>query len=124
MWRILPRSRAPQQNNVSETHLLTKARFHVLSFSAMNECRVFVVETVKTMGLLVDKGVVLRHELPANFGWNDVGVGSGGIGGGHDGWRATDVRMWREVARRGTYRGWMSGVGGQQLATRKNIRNP
>ncbi len=43
----------------------------------MNERRVFVVETVQTVRFLVDKGVVLGHELPTNFRWHNTGVVGG-----------------------------------------------
>jgi len=42
-------------------------RLGVLALGAVNECRVFVVEAVKAVRLLVDKGVVLGHELPTDF---------------------------------------------------------
>jgi hypothetical protein len=54
----------------------------------MDEGRIFVVETVQTMGRLIDVCIVLRHKLPAHFRWDDmimrrVTVGRSGIR--HDG---------------------------------------
>lgn len=57
---------------------LTVTRFAILAFSAVNEGRAFGVETVQTIGLLVDEGVVLGHKLPSNLGRNDFGVNCGG----------------------------------------------
>lgn len=37
----------------------------------MNKRRGFSVEAVQTIGLLVDKGVILRNELPADLGGVD-----------------------------------------------------
>ena len=45
----------------------------------MDESRGFIVEAVQTIGVLVDEGVVLRDELPADFGRVDSRVV------GHDG---------------------------------------
>ena len=47
----------------------------------MDESRGFIVEAVQTIGVLVDEGVVLRDELPADFGRIDGGRAVGG----HDG---------------------------------------
>lgn len=47
----------------------------------MYKCRCFSVEAVQTIGLFVNKGVVLRDELPADFGRIDGGRAVGG----HDG---------------------------------------
>ena len=62
------------------------AWFPVLALSTMNESRSFSVETVQTIGLLVDESVILRNELPANFRRIDGG------GVGHDeaefGWQS------------------------------------
>ena len=64
-----------------KTHLLAEAGFHLLSFSTMDKGRIFVVKAVKSMRLLVDEGVVLRHKLPSDFRRNN-GVGLGVAGGG------------------------------------------
>ena len=51
----------------------------------MNERGRFGVEAMQTTGLLVDKSIVLRDELPADFGRIDGGVGhdeAGAIGCG------------------------------------------
>lgn len=55
------------------THLLAVTRFAVLPLSSMNKSRGFSVETVQTIGLLIDESVVLRNELPADFGRVDGG---------------------------------------------------
>jgi len=54
----------------------------------MNEGRVFVVETVETLGRLIHICIVLGHKLPAHFRWDDsitrrVTAGRSGIR--HDG---------------------------------------
>ena len=69
-----------------KTHLLPKVRLHILSFGTMDKGGIFVVKAVQSVGLLVDEGVVLRHELPSNFRRNNgvvLGV-AGGEWGGHD----------------------------------------
>jgi hypothetical protein len=38
----------------------------------MNEGGGFGVKAMQTIGLLVDKSVILRDKLPSNFGRNDV----------------------------------------------------
>ena len=62
------------------TNLLTETWLAVLALSTMNECGGLVVEAVQPIGVFVDKRVVLRNELPANFGGID---GGGAVG--HDG---------------------------------------
>ena len=48
----------------------------------MDESRGFIVEAVQTIGVLVDEGVILGHELPADLGGIDRrGVGHGEAGG-------------------------------------------
>ena len=49
-------------------HLLTVTRLAVLALRAVDEGGSFRVEAVEALGLLVDEGVVLRHELPADLG--------------------------------------------------------
>lgn len=61
------------------TNLLTEAWLAVLSLSAVNESGGFSVKAVQTVGVLVDEGVVLGDELPADFRGIDRRVG-----GGHD----------------------------------------
>ena len=61
---------------------MTVARFTILTFSAMNEGGGFGVETMQTIGLLVDKGIILRNELPSNFRRDNVGMN--GMRVGHD----------------------------------------
>jgi hypothetical protein len=38
----------------------------------VNEGGSFGVETMQTIGLLVDKSVILWNKLPSNFGRNDI----------------------------------------------------
>ena len=38
----------------------------------MNEGRIFVVETVETMGRLIHVCIILRHKLPSHFRWDDI----------------------------------------------------
>jgi hypothetical protein len=66
----------------------------------MDEGRIFVVETVQTMGRLIDVCIVLRHKLPSHFRWDDtirrrrITVGRSGIR--HDGGRVStsgEVRL-------------------------------
>ena len=76
-----------RENKENTTYLLPKAWLNILSFGSVDEGGVFVVEAVQTVGLLVDKGVVLRDELPANFGGNNRRL-RGTVGGNrcrHDG---------------------------------------
>jgi len=47
--------------------MLAIARLAFLALSAMHKGGRFCVEAVKAVGLLVDKGVVLGHKLPANL---------------------------------------------------------
>ena len=47
--------------------MLTVTRLAILALRAVNEGRRFFVEAVQAIGLLVDEGVVLRNELPANL---------------------------------------------------------
>lgn len=56
------------------TYLLPEAWLNILSLGPVDEGGVFVVEAVQTVGLLVDEGVILRDELPTNFGRNNSGV--------------------------------------------------
>ena len=44
----------------------------------MNEGGGFCVEAMQTIGLFVDKGIVLGNKLPADFGGDDGGGGGGG----------------------------------------------
>jgi len=55
-----------RRKNVS-ADLLPVERLCLLALRAVNERRVFVVEAVKAVRFLVDKGVVLGHELPTDF---------------------------------------------------------
>jgi hypothetical protein len=53
------------------SYLLTVARFSILPLSTMNESRSFCVKTVQTIGLLVNKGIILWNKLPSDFRRND-----------------------------------------------------
>ena len=57
------------------THLLAKTWLAVLTLSTVNKRRCLGVEAVETIGVLVDEGVVLRNELPADLGRVHGGVG-------------------------------------------------
>jgi hypothetical protein len=54
-----------------DAYLLTVAWLAILTLCAMNEGRGFCVKTMQTIGLLVDKGIVLRNKLPSNFRRNN-----------------------------------------------------
>lgn len=56
-------------------YLLTVAWLTILTLRAMNEGRGFCVETVQTIGLLVDKSIILRNKLPSDFRRDDRGGG-------------------------------------------------
>lgn len=58
-------------------YLLTETRLPILALCTMNESGGFSVKTVQTIGLFVDKGIVLRNKLPADFRRNDVLVDAG-----------------------------------------------
>ena len=54
----------------------------------MDEGRCFVVEAMQTVRRLIDMCIVLRHELPPHFGWDDIfrrGIVVGRSGIRHDG---------------------------------------
>lgn len=53
--------------NMKYTHQLTVTRLAFLALRSMDESGSFCVETVKTIGLFVDKSVILRNKLPADF---------------------------------------------------------
>jgi hypothetical protein len=52
--------------------LLAEARLDFLTLCAMNEGRGFGVEAMQTIGMFIDKGVILRNELPSNLRRNDI----------------------------------------------------
>ena len=56
--------------------MLTMTRRAIVTLRTVDERRLLLVEAMQAVGLLVDEGVVLRHELPANFS------GVGRLGGG------------------------------------------
>ena len=78
-------SNAKKRNRIRKkgrkTHLLAETGLHFLSLSTMDKSGIFVVKAVQSMRLLVDEGVVLRHELPSDFRRNN-GVVLGVAGGG------------------------------------------
>jgi len=75
--------------------LLAETGCAIFSLSTMDEGRIFVVETVQTMGRLIDVCIVLRHKLPSHFRWDDtimrrrITVGRSGIR--HDGGRVSTM---------------------------------
>ena len=54
------------------THLLPITRPTVFTLGPMNESRVFGVETVKTIGLLIHECIILRNKLPPDLGGDDI----------------------------------------------------
>ena len=50
-----------------ETYSLAVTGFSFLALSTMNESRGFSIEAMQTIGLFVNKCVILRDELPADF---------------------------------------------------------
>ena len=71
------------------TYLLTEAWFTVLALRAVDECGGLRVEAMQTIGLLVDKGIVLRDKLPADLGRID-----GGCRVGHDvSWQVVQMSL-------------------------------
>ena len=69
------------------THLLAVARLVILTLRAVNERRCFCVEAMQATGLFVDKGIILRYELPADLGRIDGGVVGHDEAGGLDGYQ-------------------------------------
>jgi precorrin-3B methylase len=55
----------PKIHHFIEAYLLTVARFAVFALSAVNERRVFRIETVQAVWLLIDESVVLWNKLPS-----------------------------------------------------------
>lgn len=43
----------------------------------MNKSGIFSIETMKLLGLLVHECIVLRDELPADLGGNNIGMNGG-----------------------------------------------
>lgn len=62
---------------VTLTHLLTVAWCDLLSLGTMNEGGCFSIKAMQSLWMFVDEGVILRHELPSDFGRNDRGIGVG-----------------------------------------------
>lgn len=69
----------------------------------MDKCRGFSVEAVQTIGLFVNKGVVLRDELPADFRRID---GGRAVGSHDDGAVSLSVSVWKEFVAVPTVRMW------------------
>ena len=59
--------RKEKQYGRTDTHLLSKTRPAILSLSSVNERRVFGIETMQPIRVLVHEGIVLRDELPTDF---------------------------------------------------------
>lgn len=55
------------KDSENASYLLAETWLAVLALSTVNERGRLVVEAVQTVGVLVDKGVVLGDELPADF---------------------------------------------------------
>jgi hypothetical protein len=62
-------------------HLLTVARFTVLTLRAMDEGGTFSVKTVETTGLFIDESIVLGDKLPSDLGRNHILVKTGRVSG-------------------------------------------
>ena len=56
----------------AEKYLLTEARFNLLALHSMGESGAFCIEAMQTMGLFVDKVVILGNKLPPNLRRVDV----------------------------------------------------
>ena len=84
-----------------DTNLLTVTGCAILPLSTMDEGRCFVVETVQTIGRLIDMCIILRHKLPSHLRWYDIimrGVTVGRSGIRHDGVEyAEEVRLERKI---------------------------
>lgn len=72
--------------------MLAKARLALLALVAMDKGRGFCVETVETIGLLVDIGVELGNKLPSDFRGHDVVVDGGREGRGRHLWAVSSSR--------------------------------
>lgn len=75
--RVL-RSTTRHRRSKRPAYLLAITRLRILPLQTVDKCRGFSVEAVQTIGLFVNKGVVLRDELPADFGRIDGGRAVGG----------------------------------------------
>ena len=63
--------------------MLAEARLALLTLCTMDKGGLFSVEAMQTIGMFVNKGIILRNKLPADFGRNDVLMNGGrrrGIG--------------------------------------------
>ena len=63
--------------------MLAEAGLALLALCAMDKGGLFSIEAVQTIGMFVNKGIILRNKLPADFGRNDVLMNGGrrrGIG--------------------------------------------
>ena len=61
-------------NGEIEAHLLAVAGNAFLPFCAVREGGGFGVETMQTIGMLIDEGIIFSDKLPSNLVRNDVGV--------------------------------------------------
>ena len=88
----LPPRKAQKKRRASGTDQLAETGLAVLALGAVYEGGGLCVEAVEAVGVLVDEGVVLGDELPADLGGDDVIArdvvrGGGAGGGGGDGGR-------------------------------------
>ena len=60
-----------KKNREKMRNLLTVARLSILPLSTVNKSRSFCVKTMQTIGLLVNKGIILRNKLPSDFRRNN-----------------------------------------------------
>ena len=51
---------------------MTEARLDILALHSMGESGGFRVEAMQTIGLFVDKSVILGNKLPSNLRRNDI----------------------------------------------------
>ena len=72
--QITDHSVAGMKAACARAYLLTKRRFAILTLGAVDEGGRFGVKTMQSLRLLVNKCVVLWHELPPDFRGNDVVV--------------------------------------------------
>ena len=59
------------------TYVLAEAGLAIFTLSAMDKGGLFSVKAVQTIGMFVNKGIILRNKLPADFGRNDVLMNGG-----------------------------------------------
>lgn len=57
-----------------DAYLLAMTWFSIFTLRSMNKCRLFCVKTMQPIWLFIHKSIVLWHELPADFRWNDIAM--------------------------------------------------